>query len=263
VVITLDGLPKEQGHVLADDFVRELQLLLAALAKAEASIGADRGSGIYYRVVDLSHDSPARVVLEAVSPAEADIDVRQVFSVVSTALRAVGKSRISETTDYDLMSDLAGLASPVGRSVGRLSLVLGTSKHAITREIHVRASQMLARVETRVGTVTGMLDAINIHGAARLFRIYPVVGAQKISCSFPESLKATAIAGIGRYVRVRGMLSYRPLARHAHSLEVQGIEVMPETTKVPSLRSLRGVFPDLTGGAPSEVYVGRLRDAEG
>ena len=262
VVLTLDGMPTEEGHVRASDFVKQLQVLLSALGKAEASEFERAEDRIYYRVVDLSHNSPARVVLEAVEPLEGPARAHAVFGIVSGALQAVAESRISEATDYELVSDIAALAAPVGKSIARLSLILGTAEHSITRDVHARASQLLARVETRTGTVTGMLDAINIHGSTRLFRIYPVVGAAKISCAFPDSLKPTALAGIGRYVSVGGAMSYRPLAAFPHSLEVQHLELLPEADSLPRLRALRGIAPNLTDGVSSETFIGRLRDAD-
>src|SRR5688572_222760 len=59
------GSREDKGHVRLSDFIRHLDLMRNALKQTERQITGEEGS-VYWRIIDLSHNSPATVVLEEV-----------------------------------------------------------------------------------------------------------------------------------------------------------------------------------------------------
>ena len=261
VRLTLEGLPAEGGHVLVSDFIRSWQLLVSALNRTERSALGGRDGSVYYRVVGLSHSSPAVVEMEAVSRPKGSDRPVQVLREFARVVSSVQSGAVEGFLDGALLEDIRALCAPVDRTLARVSVSLDGDEVVFGKDIQRRVEQMLAREESFDGRVRGMLESINIHGTSRVFRIYPEVGPEKVLCEFPEPLKAAAISGVGRYVEVRGRLRYRVNASFPHEVEVHELELLPEASELPTLWDLRGAAPNATADLTSEEFVRRLRDA--
>ena len=262
VSLVLEGLPSEQGHVRLDDFIRELQIFTGILRKTESDLNPRAERSTYFRVVDLRHSSPATVVVEA-RPLDPQVDNRAVvLSTFFGALSGVmGEAPLPPTTSEAWLQDLRRLADPVGRSLSTLRIENGKGSVTIDPAFQERVTQLLAPEETFPGAIRGMLEAINLHASANLFRIYPDVGPPKLTCRFSSDLEATAVSALGRFVEARGVLHYKRYAAFPHELRVTGMEVFPDEKDLPTLRSMRGLAPAATGDLSSEAFVRSLRDA--
>ena len=64
-----------------------------------------------------------------------------------------------------------------------------------------------------------------------------------------------------KYVTVHGLMGYRIGNPFPISITVERFEINPPEQELPTLASLRGLAPDLTGGLSSEEYIRQLRDA--
>lgn len=115
--------------------------------------------------------------------------------------------------------------------------------------------------QLEVGSITGMLEAINLHNTLRC-NIYPIIGPKRVSCAFDDELKARVIEGLGRYVRVVGTMSYKQWSNYPHSINATEIEVLPHDADLPTLSDLRGLAPDATGEMSSEEFLDALRDGD-
>jgi len=105
-----------------------------------------------------------------------------------------------------------------------------------------------------------VLEAINVHDGANVFRIFPDVGPSRVTCHFPSLLERDAVQAIRRFVEVTGILRYKAAADYPHEIEVRALEVLPLEEDLPSLEDLRGSAPDCTGHLLSEEFVRGLRD---
>ena len=73
------------------------------------------------------------------------------------------------------------------------------------------------------GSVSGMLDAVNLHGKRRYFDLYPIVGLRKVQCFFTPSLQGEigeAIKREERYVTVEGRVRFKAQSFHPHAVDV-------------------------------------------
>jgi hypothetical protein len=115
---------------------------------------------------------------------------------------------------------------------------------------------------TSAGSLTGFLEAVNVHKENKFF-IYPPVGPKKVECVFKhDELFEKVREGIEKYVNVVGTLFYKSKGLHPYKIRVEKIEIYPPENKLPSLMSLRGIAPGLTGGKDSVAFVREQREAE-
>ena len=132
----------------------------------------------------------------------------------------------------------------------------------MTGEFKAKIDLTMAPEDTYAGFVRGALEYINIHGGQKVFRIYPQVGPNKVTCHFPDELKDMAISAVGRFVEVHGIMRYKSVSTFPHQIDVKKLEVLPNEDELPSIFDLRGIAPDLTGSLTSEEFVRSLRDAK-
>lgn len=259
ITLTLEGLPEDGGHVRLSDFIRELQLLQGALTKTDRAVSPENRASTNFRVVDLSHSSPARVVLAAF-PKRNMPDVRRlVIGNIIAALVQIQNSEVPDHLSAEILEDLHGMALPVGERLARVALAAGEREVSFTPEFRNVVADMLAPQQVSQGFIRGKLEAINLHGAANVFKIYPRVGPSKVTCHFPSNLLQSAIEAINSYVEVRGTLQYRSRDQYPYAVQVEQIAALLSDESAPSLDDLFGVAPNIAGGIPAEEWVAQRR----
>lgn len=263
IKLTLEGLPSEQGHVLASDFLRELQSLIAALHRTDITDnGISKTETTYYRVVNLSHSSPATVTLEARSYSD-KIDARgRILDNFYSNVVQIRDGKLDKRIDYSFLEDLRNIANPVGRTIAKAQIEVNGKTVSIDREYRINIDKILAPEETYPGTIRGMLETINLHGGANVFRIYPDVGPTKVTCHFPAELEVKAINAVTHFVEVKGIIYYKSAAQYAHKVDVKDLLIYPSEDDLPTLNDLRGVAPKATGDKLSEEFIWGLRNGK-
>jgi len=260
--LVIEGLPEDNGLVRASGFSNSLNTILSSIKKSDRMVSGKKSS-FYLRISDLSYKSPATVILEAV-PWETECDYREpAFSKAYSAYQYLregfpGKSKI----EYGLIEDVIELTHQIGTAVKSVTLAFNGNDVVVDSEFKRIMSQVLAPEEFSKGFVRGMLEYINIHQGKNIFRIYPDIGPVKISCHFSDKLVDSAIAAVGKYVEVRGVLKYKSVAQDPHEIAVDEIAVLPGDDALPSLHDLRGLVPNITGGLTAEEFVRKIRNAQ-
>ena len=261
-VITVDGIPEEEGHVRIDDFIRQLQLFSSAIKKYDQHITRQHESTTYLRIVDLHHSSPAMVVVEPrpydVKYDNTELVAREFFSFL-TEVSTPGT--LIRSVDSSVLESLQNMSRGLGRRFSYLSISRENEVVVMDNRFEQRVSECLEPEESYPGFFRGILEAINIHGNANVFRIYPDIGPTKITCYFPLELRNAAIEAIAHFVEVRGVVKYKGRATFPHAITVNEIKVFPDDSQLPTLLDLRGVAPDATGDLLSEEFVRILRNA--
>ncbi|NJK93075.1 MAG: hypothetical protein HC904_15405 [Blastochloris sp.] len=64
ITFEVEGLESEGGHVRLDVLLKELRLLQDALKEAEDVIDDQDDATVFYKVIDASHNSPFKIILE-------------------------------------------------------------------------------------------------------------------------------------------------------------------------------------------------------
>ncbi len=266
ITIKVLGAEEDRGHVRLSEFIRQLDVIRAALRQTERHLAGSDESLVYWRVVDLRHESPATVVLE-------DVPVRRKGNaqtipprVVERFVHDLGEIRAGHAIprkerDLALLESYRDVAGLVDRNVQTLTITGAKRTVKITPKFKDNLERIIGPDESAQGSISGVLEAINLHNALK-FQIYPVVGASRVLCHFAEAQKAQVIAGLDKYVRVTGRVLYKSWSQHPHAVHVDQVEIFPPDDELPTLHSLRGTAPDATSGVPADVFIRERRDAE-
>ena len=257
ITLTMQGLHDDDDHVRLPVFVSQLQILTRILGKLDLRVSGSRTN--HFRIVDLSQQSPAAVVLE-VCQDDKTIDTRGLL-VGKFNSTAVGVSLGEpEILDRPLLQDFRNLALPVGEKISAASVKADGDVVDLTEEFAKRIELSLAGEEWASGSIEGVLEQINIHDGANVFSIYPEIGPPKVQCRFGSALVDKAISAVGERVSVSGTFKYKPEENFPYAVDVDDIDIYPREDELPTFDDLRGIAPDATGDESSEDFIAVRRD---
>jgi len=258
ICITLEGPDTEEGHFLVSVFLKTVERVAGMLRCIDIKAADDKKPSFDLRVIGLSLDSPASVVLEQclVRP---EADRRE---MAAEQFIEVMESIESEDADflygYELLDRASALTAPVGKQLKTLRISTNGALYDVDPSFREHLAKKMAPEEGCYGVIKGMLEYINIHGKQHVFRIYPDVGPDKVSCVFDMAILADARAAVGQFVEVHGELKYKVVAKYPHEMKVRELKVLAGSTAA-NLIDARGMFPDLTGDLTTEEYIARVR----
>lgn len=264
IIIRLKGVREDDEHVRLSDFVNQLHSLGDALTQVDYLVTGAEKKSIYFRVVDLKHSSPATVVIEPV-PFLGEPD--RTATIVSRFFSSI--KQIQESQDVPLgvgrplLEALRGLSVGLRKNIRELVISTDDQSIEIDRMLEAKIAKILETEEIAEGSISGVLETINVHNKANKFVIYPSVGPKKITCHFPDSLIGQAVASITKYIRVTGKFYYLKGDSFPHAVEVSEIQLLADPENLPSLGELRGVAPDATGDMDSVAFIRKIRNASG
>lgn len=259
ITLVIEGLLEDEGHVRFAAFLAELQKFSVTINRLDR--GANEGKAAsYFRITELSYQSPVRVVLEPQPMEKGTPTAYRIIEGLGRITAALNSDDDLSGVDADLLEDFRGLARPVGKTVKAATILFDKGQLDLTPRIAQRIDKALAAAEECDGALEGMLEQINIHSGANTFHIYPDVGPQKVTCRFPGRIYDDAVSAVGRRVEVFGTLRYRARANFPHKIAVREIEAYPPEADLPDWDDLRGRAPEVTGSLTSEEFVRRLRD---
>jgi hypothetical protein len=270
------GSDEDHGHLRFADFIKQLDLVRNALKQTERQMTGEEGR-VYWRVVDLRHSSPATVTLEEVLPrltvtkqrarekmtreqrqAEAAPPIIERFMTVMSQIRA--RATVPENRhDLSLLESYRELSSVTEQHVASFQIEAQRKRVKIDATFRKNIDTIIGPDELVEGSLTGMVEAINLHNTLR-FNLYPIVGPKKVAGAFSADMKREVIEAIDRYVRIHGTLRYKSWAPYPHAIDVKSIEVLPHDDDLPTLGQLRGVAPEATSDMTSEDFVRAHRD---
>ncbi len=200
-------------------------------------------------IISLSSNSPIEMTVEGAGP----------LSAFHAGLSQFMASReIPETWDRGKIDSVLDFLSPVGKSIGHLNLVSDGKELVINSEHRIDFENSIEGDYSAVGTIDGMLDAVNIHGKKNTLTVYPNIGKNKITCEFDSAYLDKIKELIGFYVEVRGEMKYRWRDKYPYAGSVGEIEAIREDN-LPSFSDLYGMAPNATNGVPAEEFIARIR----
>lgn len=258
ITLTMAGRNDEGGHVRLADFVRQLERLQGSLASIDRALSRGERTA-YYRIVALSHSSPATVVLEP-RPAHEHADPSQVVTRFADALGMISRGSVPAGLDVRALKDLRDLAGEVGRGLDSASIVVGGDPYELTPRFASTITVALAEVHPEIGSIEGTIERFNVHNRANVFYLYPAVGPTSVACHFRDELREKAKTAILTWATVTGTLKYLTHAAFPHEVDVQDIEIHQAASDLVDPESLRGGARGATGDQSSEDFVRGSRD---
>ena len=246
ITIQMEGLVQEGGHLRLNDFLRRLEDWKRILNQIDHFSPEGERADVYYRVVDLSHSSPATITLEAVpikrkkkpvSSAAMNSRPRRLVQAMKS-IRGKGEAPDIDAETLVAMKSVVPSESN-GISMARISF--GSSSVDLDQDFTRNLNSLIEGEEVAFGSVEGKLEALNIHGPRYSCVIYPEIGPQKVHCSFSVLRKAEVIAAIGKFVRVTGRKHYRAKSQFPYLIDLKEMESLPQSAVV-KLSSLEGAL---------------------
>ncbi len=261
ITLTFEG-TEEGGHVRLNDFINELNKFINITKKAEEFVSSRFNRSIYYRIVDLKHDSPASLTLEACLK-DKKYDIREDIhkEIFYTMDKLQKGEEIPERERFYIVESIRDFSDPIGKHVSKLNVAGNGNVIDISEEFKARANLFTAPEESCHSSFRGMLDIINIHGPEKLFWLYPEIGPTRIQCKFNVDLFEQAKSALGKRVEVQGIFKYKIRAPYPHEAEIDTLDPLPSDEDLPSFKDLMGIDPEITGGLSSEDYIRKIRDA--
>lgn len=258
VTLSLEGLPGNRGAVRLGDLAFELQALNALLLGLDRAVSPSRRVSTDYHVIDMRRVNPAQVTIGG-TPKAGEPDVRPV--VFTRPFETIQRVDAGETTgfDYDLLEDIKQISEPVGKRLSRAALSWNGYEANLTTELRDRIANLLEPQLISAGFIQGRIEAVNIHQAANIFKLYPRVGPTRLTGHFPEALSGQVGAALGKDVVVSGRLRYRADEPNAYAIETEAIEILPDINTLPTFNDLLGAAPDLTEGLSTEEWLAKRR----
>ena len=153
------------------------------------------------------------------------------------------------------------IAQRIGRG-GMNGVVVSDPDHHVT--ISERASEnlkvLLPEQDESLGSAEGTLETVSIHRGRR-FVIYHSRTKKAIRCDIPSESDVLdqARAALGNRVVVGGRLHTNARGEPVR-ISVEKLRTLKEESGLPSIASLGGRYPDLTGNLTTEEYIRSLRE---
>lgn len=249
--ITIEGADRDNGAVLLADFRHFLDDLEKCLRRVEDRVA---GVKLRHRIADMKAAS-ASVEFRPVSPDKAPGAGRIVYDTFKQTVRAMESGgKIDPRFTGDDLRAFRKLAEPVLK--GRRVRVAGVQ---LSTQYVANIDRTLGTEPKARGTVKGLVEKLNVHGRHE-FTLYPPIGTTEIRCTFPEDLYDTVLRAMKHSATVTGLLTFRADKAYPDWVQVEKIEVHSPDAQLPTLGSLRGLFPDATGGKTAVEFTQGIRD---
>jgi hypothetical protein len=263
LTVELQPLDGKHDELRLDDFLEQMATLKTALRETERLVSGGEPS-LYFTIKHLQKNSPARVVLEAVSddgvqkssPRYASYVVRS----LTTNLRLIThKRRLPAKMDVATLESYREIAIPAEKR--RIKVKIEAAGHAVSvgRGFREILESLVGEDERSYGSVSGRIEAINLHDKNRRFLLFPIIGPSKIVGTFRSKDRKAFAAAVDKYVTVCGKLRYKTWDKHPYNILADTITVHDSDPR-PSLEALRGVSPDATGHLTTQEYIDSLHD---
>ncbi|WP_395742192.1 hypothetical protein [Prosthecobacter sp.] len=247
ITIEIEGLDSQENHVLLGDFLEELKNLQASMMRVDRLI--DGTPSVDFRIVDATHSSPLTITLEPIRrttkkhiPTRARLVKFHHRFFQEMAALAKGQAP-SEEMDDTTLGLLDKVAKGYGKNFKSLRLKNHVTEVKIDSSFQKTVHTLLTNQIVSYGTLTGDLDALNVHGEqANMIWIYPSSGPERVACRVPSRFKSLISKSAQKTVKVTGRKHYRPGGIHPHFVDVEDVVIIPPLEAEFHIGQLRGAF---------------------
>lgn len=130
----------------------------------------------------------------------------------------------------------------------------------VSELVIANARASLEGAEHAVGSVSGILDVINLRRGAHQVSLYDEATRRAVRCRFPDELFVVMREALGRRVRALGEIT-RNRRGQILRVAIERIELLPDVPAVPSVDDLVGIASWYTGDQSTEEYLRSVRGA--
>jgi hypothetical protein len=257
VTIQLGG----KQPLTVDSLAVALDNTLQMLRNIEAHFVGD-GDPLRWEIVRAGMASPLSITLVARAP-RGQAKQRTGDKVVKAwvgGLRAIEEgAHLPEHFDEETLEAAKRLASVATEDGPTLKIFSpGEEEIELDERAVANVQEIVAKAKHYIdfGTIEGMLEQISIHKGPS-FSIWESLTNYRVDCQATLEQLEKAKELLGRRVAITGRIRYKN--HKPQSIDIESIRILRPSAALPQPRDIGPI--DITGGASSEDYVRRLRDA--
>jgi hypothetical protein len=248
-----------------DDFLGQMTALKTALRETERIV-SNAEPCLYFTIKSLRKSSPATAILEAVSDTSDERSAPRYANYVvrslTTNLRVItNKKRRPSKLDVQALEAYRALSEPAEKQQVEMTLTTGNNSVVIGKGFREAIESVMGEDEFSYGSVSGKIEAINLHEQNRRFQLFPTIGAYKIIGTFRTRDRARFAGAVDKYVTVYGRIKYKTWDTYPYAILADDI-VVHDAGDIGSLRDLKGACPEATGNLGTLEFIDRLRDED-
>ncbi len=253
---------EDSEYIRLTDLVHELSKINSALNQVDQCITKSNVPTLFYRIISMEQRSPALVELEAV-PKDPQIDRSDdITSAFFDGLGGISKGEMPDCFDYETLYSFGEIGKKLRSSLQSITFCYKNKEIILKKDLEESVKKIIGEDEIDKGSISGILESLNIHGGKNKFTVYPIAGPTKIDCHFPQRLVDEAIKAVNRYIELTGDVKYRRYANYPHEIIVEEMEIFPDENELPTIYDLQGMAPNATHGVSSEVFIANIRSEE-
>lgn len=255
---TLIGAERDNGFVRLSDLAECLDRLLDCLRETERCIIGKKPS-LAYIVQEMHVGSPATGTVTAPPPRRGADHRRTVFASTRSTVASLqhGNSQLDPRFDHEAKLTFRKLGEFINASDERARKRLILNETVVTSQFIASVDKALEIQESSYGSVTGLLEKIDVHGKNQ-FAIFPQIGGHQVSCSFQDDLLEQVQAALKKPVTVIGKLHYVADRLGPLRVDADDIEIHRPADELPKLTMMAGRLSHLSGD--SVTLARKIRD---
>ena len=248
----------EDEAVDARDFAKFLSAVLACLGALEEHTAAQ--APVEYRITDLQTGSAA-IEIQPASTGDLDRSADAVAESFALGFDALQRRALRDVPfSRKVKSRFIALAKPLKKRTRSIELISSFAEPVLlSRRTPVVELPPVKTEAVSRGSLKGAVDALNVHNKP-VFYIYPKSGPLRVKCTFDAALLDDLRQAIKRNTTAYGLMEYEPGNPFPTSMFVERVEVNGPDSALPSMASLFGAAPHLTGDKGTAEFLNALRD---
>lgn len=257
VVLRL-GVTGDLGHMDFLTVLRALQGSYELLQRTAHRVLGDRADELRWQLAGLREGSAMTLVRASATSAVTGDELRELVDTYTRDLRAPADRLPAE--DLPVLREVLLQLQKygVGSLVAQVDGAPEESRVVVEPEATLQTLIVARPAQLRViGSVVGRLERLNMH-QRREAALWNELDQRSVLVTFAEEFYQRVHGALRQRVEVFGTIvedaDGRPLR-----IRLQDLEVLASDENLPTLSSLVGSMPDITGGAPAQEYLARSR----
>lgn len=261
LIIQVEGLEQDGGEVRLDYLLDELASFLKVLRVSEKFVVNSRDCKFVYTVVDVKHDSPLSVTIQATSNDQAYVGwasyvLDNVFDFLSGNFHQI----IEQNIELQIRKAIDKMIQGSQDRFSSVEIKRKENRVRIFDHMKIEPDKSDRVVSQNIlswGTIKGRVERYNNHGDSNFFWLYTPLG-KTVKCRFPNKLVEESALSVEKNVSVTGILNYQANEPMPFECKVEKIEIHKPDDQLPKFEI--GNFPDITESESTSQVFQRIRD---
>jgi hypothetical protein len=250
-----------QNNIELPDFASATQNFLGLLQEVDSSIAERKIGNLRWRVTTLRDDpffligvTPVvrHVRHRSLNDTRTKVE-REIITIISSITEKGERNKFLSDAALLKVERIAKMTPRIGESSIYTSNGSGLNlSTTVTVKTLDQLQDLTSPKSVSFGTLTGSLDTISVHNGLE-FRVWDDETKRPVRCFLDMRQRRKAMEMLGQRVVVDGMMKADRNGRPI-SMNVENFDPISEPSQLPTIKEMRGLVPDFTGGRSLKEY---------